>query len=140
MPRSIAEIETELGEVRSLSNRYNVDRVRLVRELFAAKMLYCFNEHPELVTVSWTQYTPYFNDGSECYFSVNEQYVNGLDSYGEESSEYTEDMPTVSDGCRASVSEVLGDFERDEYKEIFGDHVKVLVTRDGVSVQAYDHD
>ena len=30
------------------------------------------DECPEVESVSWTQYTPYFNDGDACEFSVNE--------------------------------------------------------------------
>lgn len=28
-------------------------------------------DYPQLKSVSWTQYTPYFNDGDECIFSVH---------------------------------------------------------------------
>ena len=31
-----------------------------------------FDEYPEVETLKWTQYTPYFNDGSPCEFSVGE--------------------------------------------------------------------
>lgn len=35
---------------------------------------------PELIKIEWTQYTPYFNDGEPCEFSVNEPYfyLSGL--------------------------------------------------------------
>lgn len=44
-----------------------------------------FEEHPKVVAISWTQYTPYFNDGDACYFSVGEPsyLVEGM-KYGEE--------------------------------------------------------
>src|SRR4051794_19743146 len=31
-----------------------------------------FDMFPELQSFSWTQYTPYFNDGDECIFRVND--------------------------------------------------------------------
>jgi len=31
-----------------------------------------FIEHPTIQTISWTQYTPYFNDGEPCEFSVHD--------------------------------------------------------------------
>lgn len=31
-----------------------------------------FNSCPEVEYITWTQYTPYFNDGDECIFSVND--------------------------------------------------------------------
>lgn len=38
------------------------------------------NEVPEFNAVTWTQYTPYFNDGDTCRFSVNEpKFLTGND-------------------------------------------------------------
>jgi hypothetical protein len=34
-----------------------------------------FNAFPCVRAVQWTQYTPYFNDGDLCYFSVNEALI-----------------------------------------------------------------
>lgn len=31
-----------------------------------------FEKHPEIKGISWTQYTPYFNDGDTCIFSIND--------------------------------------------------------------------
>lgn len=31
-----------------------------------------FKENPEVRAIRWTQYTPYFNDGDECIFGVNQ--------------------------------------------------------------------
>jgi hypothetical protein len=31
-----------------------------------------FDKHPRLESVTWVQYTPYFNDGDPCYFSVHD--------------------------------------------------------------------
>ena len=36
----------------------------------ASKMLY--EKYPDLKSIHWTQYTPYFNDGDECEFGVHE--------------------------------------------------------------------
>jgi hypothetical protein len=35
-----------------------------------------FDAYPEIRSVVWTQYTPYFNDGDTCEFSVHEFDVN----------------------------------------------------------------
>ena len=41
-----------------------------------------FDKHPLLESFSWTQYTPYFNDGDTCSFGVNEEprrvTINGI--------------------------------------------------------------
>jgi len=34
-----------------------------------------FDKYPEVETVQWTQYAPYFNDGDACVFSVNDPHV-----------------------------------------------------------------
>jgi hypothetical protein len=31
-----------------------------------------FDQYPEVRSVKWSQYTPYFNDGDACHFGVNE--------------------------------------------------------------------
>jgi hypothetical protein len=31
-----------------------------------------FDQYPEVRSVKWSQYTPYFNDGDTCHFGVNE--------------------------------------------------------------------
>lgn len=48
---------------------------------------------PEVTGIHWTQYTPYFNDGDTCEFSVNEYHFHILDDEDYEidpSSESTE--------------------------------------------------
>lgn len=34
-----------------------------------------FDKHPCVEAVQWTQWTPYFNDGDPCQFSVNETHI-----------------------------------------------------------------
>lgn len=49
-----------------------------------------FAKFPGLESFGWTQYTPYFNDGDACEFSVNADYESGLyingssEDYGDE--------------------------------------------------------
>ena len=52
-----------------------------------------FDTFPEVKSVSWTQYTPYFNDGEECTFSahIDYFYVNGTDKYGDTMWGYDEE-------------------------------------------------
>jgi hypothetical protein len=41
------------------------------KRLFKEAVETIFEEHPKLVAFSWTQYTPYFNDGDACTFSAH---------------------------------------------------------------------
>lgn len=59
-----------------------------------------FDNHPEITAFVWTQYSPYFNDGEECVFGVNEVSFTNLpeeelgDIYG---GEYTGERDDVAD-------------------------------------------
>ena len=50
-----------------------------LQELFKKGLQEVFDEFPDIEFISWTQYTPYFNDGDECTFRVGEAYINGED-------------------------------------------------------------
>lgn len=50
-----------------------LERMMLIAEEAVFDSLYdVFVEHPTIQTISWTQYTPYFNDGEPCEFSVHD--------------------------------------------------------------------
>jgi hypothetical protein len=46
-----------------------------VYQLFQQEVEELFREHPDLESFTWSQYTPYFNDGDECVFSVNRESI-----------------------------------------------------------------
>ena len=134
-------------------------------EAFLAGAKEIFKSFPELESVSWSQYTPYFNDGDTCRFSANTDYlsVNGeyaddndtlnptiITNYGtwnREKRKYEgrveEPNPKfdkkLSEGVDA-MSDFLGVFDNDFYYEQFGDHVKVTITSQGVDTEDYEHD
>jgi len=110
-----------------------------------------FFEETGLEAVAWSQYTPYFNDGEECTFSIDEVYFirngyaeHGLPSRLWELEEYTygdkEDHKTeydVVDIFRSSVDPlgpICQDFKNiihaneDLFLELFGDHTTVVLT------------
>jgi len=117
-----------------------------------------FVEHPKVKSFSWSQYTPYFNDGDTCYFSVNNDYIsiNGepvdesnwisetkITNYGTWNREkreyegrtevanldYDPDLAKAADEIR----EFLRNFDDDFYLQQFGD-AEVTITADGVSI------
>lgn len=112
-------------------------------------------ELKEVDSVRWEQYTPYFNDGDPCYFSVGEVRVR-FTRVEEVNDEDYDDEGDYGDGH-------LSDYEIDEitfdevYKRLEAvnkeiDHHEVIlqdkfgdpaqVTYDGTSftVEHYDHD
>ena len=131
-----------------------------------------FEKNTGLGLVTWTQYTPYFNDGEECTFSINEAYFsNATDTEDIEYGEYQGDDDTLwstdsivthltggvswdkettakvqaTEGLNLeSIREFMSILNSPEMEDIFrvmfGDHVKVVLTRKGIEVDEYDHD
>lgn len=117
-----------------------------------------FIRYPKVKSFGWSQYTPYYNDGNEIYFSVNTDYIsiNGelvdesITSYGTWNREkkvyegrvevpnlnYDAELAKAADEIR----DFLKHFDDDFFLEQFGDHAEVVVTKDGVSINDCDHD
>jgi hypothetical protein len=106
----------------------------------------------EYVAVRWSQYSPYFNDGEACTFSVHEPFVLTTDSdederyegawYREEyySAYYKKTEPEQHVGLKA-LNEAWSSIEEDIFERAFGDHVQITVRRDGsFSVDDRGHD
>ncbi|MEK6829499.1 MAG: hypothetical protein AABY15_05180 [Nanoarchaeota archaeon] len=139
-----------------------------VKDFFLKGMNKIFEMYPEVKSVSWRQYTPYFNDGEECTFSANvdDFYVNGRDNYGDTMYGYDEedcdgeavlnreemDYDWVNSkkvyknpGSKSikihdAISGFLSQLDDDDYKTMFGDHAIVIVRKNEVVVEEYDHD
>jgi len=133
-----------------------------------------FNKNPGITGVVWTQYTPYFNDGDTCEFSVNDctftnAPVDELDDvrWGDYNGETegvwaTENVPHVlnsdsqyykemrelimskggidAESCQLLSDAICSGEMEDVMRAMFGDHVKVIATREGFDVDDYDHD
>jgi hypothetical protein len=120
-----------------------------------------FTKNPELESITWAQYTPYFNDGDACTFSVHGfdielsenapdewhealgEYDGGGYHYGETLSDYGDKIkkkaPKLSE-LQDAVSELAGELPDDLLQYIFGDHCQVTVTREGMETSEYEHD
>lgn len=128
-----------------------------------------FDASPELGAIIWTQYSPYFNDGDECVFSVNGPaftnaigdqlddicgayeyegedesvwFADGLYDFKNWSQYHTEHAyPDVNIELITLFSEFINEREmRDVMRDMFGEHVKVVATREGFDVSEYDHE
>jgi hypothetical protein len=105
--------------------------------------------HPEVESIRWRQYTPYFNDGDACEFSVRGIYVKlvGADEDGGDYEDGYEDEYGLDKEKHAQLRsdmtqlDALFDSAEDTMKVTFGDHVQVTVGRDGeAEVEEYSHD
>ena len=128
-----------------------------VKAVLAEGISEFMKEHPAIKALGWTQYTPYFNDGDTCEFSVGEIYYslteNQPDSFyddeddGEGSwNEIWTHEKKVPEGLTAQEYKDLVEFVKalngaeEDLQAAFGDHVKVIVTQNGVDVEEYEHD
>lgn len=126
-----------------------------------------FIQYPTLQAFSFTQYTPYFCDGDTCYFGVNAD-EPGLQFEDMDEIEHTYDVSKVEDYAKwhnghaapehvvnhpfnanreltnemeSAISEFVNAIEESVMEDMFGDHVEVIVHRDGsVDVEEYEHD
>lgn len=82
-----AKFDELLEKQRALKAEFQVAAQAMFKETF--KEFWALN--PAIKLVRWTQYTPYFNDGDTCEFSVNDVYFSNAEgdeadnicSYGE---------------------------------------------------------
>ncbi len=122
-----------------------------------------FAESPELQAVRWDQYTPHFNDGDACVFSVNEFNfkIDGLDPEGGDYEDgfhnYVGDYGLSAEE-REAIKPARAVFNRikdlakalqdnsleDVYLIAFGDHREVTISRGEtelvVETEEYEHD
>jgi hypothetical protein len=112
-----------------------------------------FNANPRVQLIYWTQYTPWFNDGDECNFSVHEMYGAVGDGWSEEDlEEYIEDRDNTicsydaPDGYEAeqeafkSFTKMVNRLPDEVFELTFGNHAEVTATRKGFTVEEYEHD
>src|SRR5687767_852848 len=109
-----------------------------------------FETFPDLISFGWAQYTPYFNDGEPCNFSVYYGYpdINGEEYSGHKEHTYKDyrtgqdvTVPDTRTPEGEAVKEFLKSFSKETFEELFGDHVKVTVQMSGDPiVEEYDHE
>lgn len=141
------------------------DLIKNVKKDLKSVLKELFSTIPEIKSIYWTQYSPYFNDGDSCTFSLNTILISNTDKAfvdyeGEELDDYLEededsDKFWVIDYYSIDKQyipnkehlKLLKDFVNALYKseelleEIFGNHVKVIGTKSGFRVEDYsDHD
>lgn len=122
-----------------------------------------FEKNPNVTAIVWAQYTPYFNDGDTCEFGVYDAtFTNAPDPENIRWGEYEGDHEIASDGseiftweggyggetpkklnrksCNSFNNMICSSEMEDVMKAMFGDHVKVIATREGFQVEEHEHD
>jgi len=126
------------------------------RNAFLGELKKVFANHPELKVMTWAQYTPYFNDGDTCEFSVHDAYVSNYETispwgeWDDDEDEEPDDLVTIDLGYGREAKQypdlmalntfMKSQLGRDVLQFAFGDHVQIKVTATGITVDEYDHD
>ncbi len=104
------------------------------------------SEMPEELSVSWTQYTPYFNDGDTCEFNANTYdmcpQVNGEELWDEEEGVIPDTTITFKQAFHIAevIQKIVEQIPDDMLLDAYGDHAEVSISKKGVEVSEYDHD
>lgn len=131
----------------------------LVKDFFAAV--------PQIKSVTWTQYSPHFNDGDACTFSVHEVFfaTDANENYGYYRDEEDEDdeeeddgsvKPEFFSGCTYSLRQQtfltpeqikmcekldsLISCNEDTMESMFGNGYMIVLRPEGKEVRYYEHD
>lgn len=134
----------------------------LGQEAYLTKFQEFFVKYPKITKVGFHAYTPFFNDGDACEYSVHDYYfyIPELDSSDIDwedqdiydwcgtwnVSKYDSTTKTYSDlpgfeGYKDGMSELYMETSDEELcKSIYGDHVQVIVTPFEIQIEDYDHD
>ena len=157
----MTEKKLALNTILDQFRAFNEEFRKNAQEAFKIVTKEFFDANPKINSIIWIQYTPYFNDGAECTFAVNEpSFSNALGAdiddicAGDSYEGYKEDIFAISYWCEEEAKDLglninaIKDFTdvimtsemEDVMRMMFGSHVKVIATRDGFDVEEYDHD
>lgn len=141
----------KLNELAAIMEKARQECAEKGKAAFSAAVADLFASHPKLEEFGWKQYTPYFNDGEPCEFSVHGaarfkfggEWLTAVVEEGEEeptyheelyanykTGKYFDDNPEADAAAAACVDIVKALDRMSEMAEIaFGDHVEVIVRR-----------
>lgn len=125
-----------------------------MQEEFKKTVKEFFDNCPGVKSIVWVQYTPYFNDGEPCVFQIGDTSFSNADP--DKVSPWGE-LEDEEDGLWAAAYRYADHLDKNqaEYcnkfakmvnqldevmEEMFGDHVRINVTREGFDIQDYIHD
>jgi hypothetical protein len=149
---TIDSIITDLArfevQVKTLKSETAAQLKMIMAEMFQS----FFAAFPDVKTIHWTQYTPYFNDGDECTFRLDSvefsyQEYGGIedgefdegDSFGVSKYSNRHELPTELYQSCIAIEDVLKSMSED-LKDMLDNHVKVFVTARGIDVEEYEHE
>lgn len=142
---STPEYDALLERVENAKREVEAKAKSAISALFKA----FFAANPDIGALKWTQYTPYFNDGEPCEFSVNSDFDVLLGKYvtpeedddeADEANEFIENYELEDKRVEAAIASLGRAVDESIFLSAFGDHAKVIATPEGFHVTEYDHE
>lgn len=158
-----------IKKMQTIMNEYDVIHQEFLKqkELTSQKFKETFNDVikdffelvPSVKKVVWTQYTPYFNDGDTCTFSIyspifcnfdDDKFISYYDDDRFKDGQWAFEAYSFKNKRSHLVSKdeaemihflsSLIESNEDFMLDIFGDHQIVVLTADGIQQEWYEHD
>lgn len=105
-----------------------------------------FIEYPKMKEFSFLAYTDYFNDGDTCYYSVHADWDWSLRINDKCFDDLDDNIPDTEidlgqfKKLGEKLSAIIYAIPSDIMQSMYGDHVKITITKDGISTEDYtDH-
>jgi hypothetical protein len=143
-------LSSTIESLRQEIKRLKSDLQEKVKVSLKSSFAEFFLKFPEVKTVYWTQYTPSYNDGDPCVFTLGDLYFSPaeLDGHPEDYDGDEADAPYASFGGDKRVSaelrtemKALESFlydNADMLEPLYGNNVAITVTRERVTLDEYD--
>jgi hypothetical protein len=149
---------TTLSDLIAKQDQLRLEMVQHGKAAVTEELAGFFAKYPDM-RIGWCQYTPYFNDGEACVFSLHG--INLIPPGAVEDEEDEGYVPGEWELCSLSyhaskadrpewlTDELIADCEainkklyaaEETLEYAFGDHVEVIADKVGVTVNDYDHD
>lgn len=125
------ELKTILEDFQKQRNKLCKETEGLLKDNFKK----IFEKHSKLEAFSWTQYTPGFNDGEPCEFTISVDFEDS-DNLTISENASKKEIESINKTLN-EVSDIIYEME-DFLKEVFGNGVMVIVTKENISVEDYD--
>lgn len=152
-------------EVKTLLENYH-NSLKEVNDFFknnlGAMIAEIMQTSPRINSIGFTAYTPFFNDGDTCVYSVHDiRWINGINidydnceidydwkvGYFDQKGSFKEDIDKLPETTLIDsrvidkIQELLDSIPTETAESIFGDHVKVTIDREGnIKTEDYEHD
>ena len=134
----------EMGEIKKILKTKSEELKKTYQSSFREMVSVIFDAFPEANTISFTGYTPAFNDGDECRFRCQSDYpsVNGFnlnEDRWEDDFYRNQNETNAARELANNVGELLSSIPDDIFSSTFGSSgFLATVTRTKIVVEDYD--